>query len=214
MSAFMLKAEPREPGRPRATRREGFVPAILYGGNGGNVALRVRRSDVIRLLGQHGGRGLLQLDVDGKPQTVVIKEIQRDPVKGDVLHIDFYRVSMTEKVETTVPLRFEGEEAVAARGAVLQAQLREVEIACLPADLPEEIVVDVSTLEPGHALTVGQLQPPPGVEIRSDPEQVVATVVMPRAAEEAGEQEAAGAGEGEAAAAGGQGAPADEDQGG
>lgn len=213
MSAFVLKAEPREPGRPRATRREGFVPAVLYGGDGGNLTLKLPRSEVIRMMGQHGGRGLLQLNLGGKPHTVMIKEVQRDPARGDVLHIDFYRVSMTEKVQTTVPLRFEGEEAVTDTGAVIQLQLREVEIACLPRDLPQEIVVNVSGLRPGHALTVGDLQAPPGVQILNDPEQVIAAAVMPRAAETAGQQGAAGAGEGEAEAGEGEAAPADEDQG-
>ena len=191
MSTFVLKAARREPGRARAVRRAGFVPGIVYGGGEGNVAVQIAMSEIIRLFGQHGGRGLLQLEIEGKSETVMIEEVQRHPVRQDVLHLDFLRVRMSEKVQANVPLRLEGEEALARAGAVLQQQLREVEVSCLPADLPQEIVVDVSNLQPGAALTVGQLQAPAGVEILNEPEQVVAVAILPRAAQAAVDQEGA-----------------------
>lgn len=213
MSTFVLKAARREAGRPRAVRRSGFVPGIVYGGGGDNVAVQVAMPEVIRFFGQQGGRGILQLDIDGRPQTVMVKDVQRDPVRQDVLHIDFLRVSMTEKVQATVPLRLEGEEAVAKAGAVLQQPLREVDVACLPGDLPSELVVDVSKLEPGGTLTVGDLQVPAGVEVLTDADQVVAVALVPRGSQaaaaaeaeadaEAGEAAEEGAGEGEEAGAG------------
>ncbi|HEX6988273.1 MAG TPA: 50S ribosomal protein L25 [Bacillota bacterium] len=192
MSTFVVKAERREAGRPRATRRAGSVPAIVYGGGDENVAVQVSAQDVLHLFSRQGGRGLLELEIDGKPQTVMIKEVQRHPVRQDVLHIDFLRVRMTEKIQAAVPLRLEGEEAVTRAGAVLQQQLREIHVSCLPADLPAELVCDLSHLEPGATLTVGQLQVPAGVEILNDPDQVVAVALLPRGTQADADDEAAG----------------------
>src|SRR5690606_11248664 len=187
MSTYVLKAARRDVGRAGALRRGGFVPGIVYGGGGENVAVKMAAADVLRFFQQQGGRGILQLEIDGRPETVMVKEVQRHPVRLDVLHIDFQRVRMTEKVHASVPLRLEGEEALVKTGAVLQHALREVEVSCLPADLPSELVVDVSSLAPGASLTVGDLQAPPGVEILNDPDQVVAVAVAGRAARTAGQ---------------------------
>jgi len=146
MSTYVLKAARRETGRARALRRSGLVPAIVYGGDDENVAVQLPVPEVIRFFGQQGGRGIVQLDIEGKAQTVMVKDVQRHPVRQDVLHIDFLRVSMTEKVQATVPLRLEGEEAVAKTGAVLQQQLREAGDSCLPGDLPDELFADVTNL--------------------------------------------------------------------
>ena len=202
MSRFVLNAEPRVAGRARATRREGFIPAVVYGRGIESRPIRVARSEAERLLMQQGGRGLVDLKLDGKTEPVMIQEVQRDPVRGDILHMDFYRVSMNERVQTRVPLTLTGDEQISATGAVVQMQLHEIEVECLPADLPDGIVADVSGLEPGDVLTVAELEAPPGVTIVTDPEQVVAAVVLPRAAATAEETEATPDDEAAAAAGG------------
>lgn len=184
MSTPVLKVQPRKAGYARATRRQGFVPAVVYGAGDDPVALKLAQSDVFRLFAQQGGRGLIELKPEtGKSTTVMIRDVQRDPVRGDVLHIDFYRVNMAERIQTTVPLRLVGEDALGSSSAILQHQLREVEVSCLPGDIPEEIVIDVAGLEPGQAVTVEQLQAPQGVEILTSPQQVIASAVMPQAAD-------------------------------
>lgn len=204
MSRATLRAEIREAGHARALRRDGYVPAVLYGRDEPTVALKVRKTDVDRLLNYHGGHGLLDLDVDGVTKTVMVREIQRDPVRGDVLHMDFYRVSLRDRIQTSVPIHIVGEEAITKTGAVVQHQAREIEIECLPTDIPEHVVADVSNLGPGDVLTVGQLQMPEGVVALTDPDQVVVAVSVPRilraaVASAAGNEDESGASDGDEA---------------
>ncbi|MFS8513122.1 MAG: 50S ribosomal protein L25/general stress protein Ctc [Planifilum fulgidum] len=199
-----LTAEKRE-ARPRSTvtrlRRQGRIPGVLYGKNRDNRLLHVDQGELVRLLQQEGSSAVLQLQLEGETQAVIIQELQRDPVKGQILHVDFKAIRMDEPVEKEVPLKLEGEAPGEKAGGVLQQQLRYVEIRCLPSQLPGEISVDVSNLEIGDVLTLAEVPLPEGVELLSDPDQVVVSVVEPQlGAEEAageGTDETTGAGEGE-----------------
>ena len=199
-----LIAEKRE-ARPRSTvtrlRRKGRIPGVLYGKNRDNRLLHVDQGELVRLLQQEGSSAVLQLQLEGETQAVIIQELQRDPVKGQILHVDFKAIRMDEPVEKEVPLKLEGEAPGEKAGGVLQQQLRYVEIRCLPSQLPGEISVDVSNLEIGDVLTLAEVPLPEGVELLSDPDQVVVSVVEPQlGAEEAageGTDETTGAEEGE-----------------
>ncbi len=119
---------------------------------------------------QEGSSAVLQLQLEGETQAVIIQELQRDPVKGQILHVDFKAIRMDEPVEKEVPLKLEGEAPGEKAGGVLQQQLRYVEIRCLPSQLPGEISVDVSNLEIGDVLTLAEVPFPKGLSFSSDPE--------------------------------------------
>lgn len=195
MEQLQVTGRTREPGRPNALRVEGYVPAVLYGKNKETMTLAIDAPQVDKLMKQGGARHLLELEVEGlkEKKTVMIKEVQRDPVKGHVLHLDFYQVSLTDKIETEVPIHLVGEEAVRKSGAIIQHQLWAVEVSCLPTDIPDSIEASVEGLGPGDSITVGDLKAPENVEILNDPDEVVLSIVLPRAA---AAEEAEGAEEG------------------
>lgn len=207
-----LTAVDREPGHPGRTRRQGFVPAVLYGRNVESRPVQVDSHALDRFLASGGGRGIFPLSLEGekkarRSRNVLIKELQRDPFANKILHLDFYEVDMKERIASSVPLRIIGEEGPVAAGAIVQHQLREVEVECLPGDLPEVIEADVSGLSVGESLTVAGLKEPPGVTILNGPDDVIVSLVLPRAEalpeeEEVEEVPAAEAGEEGAEAAG------------
>lgn len=189
MSSAEIRASLREIANPREVRRQGRVPAVVYG-HGDHVALEVDAIALEKLAGSAQARGLIDLLVEGEssPDRVMLWDVQRDPVKGDVLHADFYRVSMTEKITATVRIHLVGEPDVGDTGAVVWHGLREMEVECLPGAIPEIIEVDISQLEPGDSLTVEDLEMPEGVEAVTDLGTVVVSLVIPREEEEPEEE--------------------------
>lgn len=174
-------------GASRSLRREGKVPAILYGKDMEPLLLTVLSKELSDLEHEQGIAGaLLKLKVDGKPYTAVVKEVARDPLTDEYLHVDFQKISMTEKISTFVPIVVKGEEACPGikLGGVLQHGINEVEIEALPRDIPEHLEVDISTLEIGDNIRVGDLTPPSGVEIISDENEIVLTILPPTMYEE------------------------------
>lgn len=178
-------------GAARKLRREGWVPGSLYGPTV-SKPVQVRRSDLERLLKTPGARTrLVRLVVQnggpaGQEYSVLIKEVQRDPVALELLHVDFYAVPMDRPVRAWVPVLLEGVEALEARGLVPAVGEREVEVECLPTAIPRYFSLNVAALEDGDSLTVADLQVPEGVEVLTEPETVLVTAVAAReAAEEA-----------------------------
>jgi large subunit ribosomal protein L25 len=206
-STTTLTATPREIEGSRANRRlrrAGRVPAVLYGGEGEPKHFSVDARELRQALLASGA--VIELDVGGETATAVVKEQQRDPVRGDMLHVDFVRVRMDVAIQAVVPLELVGaEDAPGVReGGVLEQQLREVNVEALPAEIPEAVRHDVSGLEMGATLHVSDLTAPEGVKILDDPETVVASVTLPRVEveePEGVETETEVVGEGEAAAA-------------
>ncbi len=184
MSTVDITAVKRELQNPREVRRAGRVPAVIYG-HGINQLLELDVIQLEKVISSGAGRGLLDLTVMGEdPAKVMLKEVQRHPVRGDLLHVDFYRVSMTEMITTPVSLRIMGEEGATAEGAVVQYQLRQVDVQCLPGSIPTHLDVDLTGRGPGDAFTVSELEAPEGVTIVTDPATVVASLVIPRMVEE------------------------------
>ncbi|NLG69068.1 MAG: 50S ribosomal protein L25 [Firmicutes bacterium] len=177
-------------GAARQLRRQGWVPGSLYGPSVSRT-VQVRRSELERLLKVPGARTrLVRLVVqDGQPAgesySVLIKEVQRDPVALDPLHVDFYAVPMDRPVRATVPVLLEGVETLERRGLVPAVGEREVEVECLPTAIPRYFTVDVAALEDGDSLTVADLQVPEGVQVLTDPETILVSAVATR--EQAGE---------------------------
>jgi len=179
-----LKVERREPEGSRAARRlrrAGNVPGVLYGGGEEALAFQVD-ARLLRHTLAHS-HAVLQLGVGGAKDTpVVIKEIARHPVSGEIVHIDLLRVRMDEKIHATVLVDLVGAELAPGvkEGGVLEQVTREVTIEALPGDIPDSIQHDASALESGATLTLSELTAPRGVVFVDDPETVVASITAPR----------------------------------
>ncbi|HHX42380.1 MAG TPA: 50S ribosomal protein L25 [Chloroflexi bacterium] len=183
-----LEAQPRDETKsPRALRRDGVVPGVLYGRRFEPTKLQFRERVVARVAGQAGFSQFVEVAIDGgERHDALFREIQRDPVTGRILHIDLYRVLADEKLRSTVPLLVIGEApAVEEGGGVLVQQLDHIDVECFPRDLPESIEVDISHLVdmPSH-IAVSDLIVPEGVDVLTDEEAVVVQVSVPRAAAE------------------------------
>ncbi|MGD9572074.1 MAG: 50S ribosomal protein L25/general stress protein Ctc [Thermoleophilia bacterium] len=205
MGHVSLTAQPRTEfgnGPTRRLRREGLVPGIVYQDGGPSLALTLPGHDLKRTLAE-GRTAVIDLVVgDSTAQPVLVKDWQLHPTRGDVMHVDFQQVDLTQEIEAPVPVSLVGNSVGVRDGGVLDQPLREVLVSALPDDLPDHIEVDVSELGIGDALTVADIVAPERVTITGEPETVVASVVAPTVEVETTDEEAVEA-EGEADAAGG-----------
>lgn len=199
MDIATLNAETRErvgKGGGRTLRRDGKIPAILYGSDIDNVLLSVNTHEFDRMFSDPKySRGLINLEVQGSSpgaRTVMIKEIQTDPVRGYFVHVDFYEVKMDQKISTTVGVTITGIAKGVETGGVLQLVRRELEVYCLPHNIPEQIVIDVAHLDMGESVHVEDIQLAGDVEIPHDTNFTVVTVVSPKMEGPAGGAGAAG----------------------
>ncbi len=173
-------------------RKAGTVPAVLYGHGMKSVSLAVAYSPFEKVYREAGGSSLIDIEVDnGKPVKALIQDVQRDPLSGKFLHVDFHAVRMTEKINTEVVLKFTGEsKAVKELGGILVKNLDEVKVSCLPSDLVHEIEIDISRLTTFEdQIRIRDLRVPTGIEIKEKPEEVVVLVQPPRTEEELKELE-------------------------
>lgn len=174
-------------GAARRTRARGGVPGVLYGGAGGSVPLLVERRAFEHLVhGRYGEHAVVQLEVAEEPALntpALLKSVQHDPVSGIIMHADFMRIRLDERIQTVTSIQLVGQARGVVDGGVLDQQMRELEIECLALETPERILADVSDLGIGHSLTVAQLVVPEGVTVLSDPNRPVATVHPPRVLE-------------------------------
>jgi large subunit ribosomal protein L25 len=174
-------------------RAKGLIPAVLYGPQFESIPLIVEWTLLRTALLQAGGSHLIQLKVDGEEHNALVRKVQREPLRGAVLHVDFYRVRMDVAIRTEVPVVLEGDEsAIETAGGVINHEITKVEVECLPGDLPEHVVVDVSTLmEVGDHILASALPQLPGVTYHIEPDQVVvSTTYLARIEEEEEEAEA------------------------
>jgi large subunit ribosomal protein L25 len=194
MDQIELKTEPRSLiGRHvKQLRAQGYVPAILYGRQVEATPIQIEDTLLHKVLAKAGGNTLIALQIGKKkPVLTLAREIQRDVLRHNILHVDFYQVVMTEKIAAEVPLVLSGiAPAVENVGGILVHGLNTVEVQCLPGDLPSSIEVDLSPLvDFNDTVTVADLPVPPSVTILSDPESVVARIEAPRLVEEEEEVE-------------------------
>lgn len=163
----------------------GRLPAVVYGVGHEAQAVSVDRHEFEQLL-HHGGltSSVVKLSIDGhKSVNVIVKSMQNDPLKGTVQHVDFWAINMRQTIATTVPIHFVGESAGVKTGGVIMHNLREVHTEALPANLPEYIEADITALEVGDSLHVSDLTVPEGVTITSPADEIVASVMAPKAEE-------------------------------
>jgi len=200
-----LAAQPRtEVGRSavRKLKARGAVPAVIYGAKDKAEPLQILRRDINALLSHASGENILvELEVGGKNRLALVQEVQHAPVGGEVMHVDFHAVSVDELIEAEVPIEPMGvADGVKNFGGLLEQSVRALEVECLPKDLPDKIIVDVSALNIGDSIHVRDIALPEGVRTKIQPELTVFSVLEP-AVEEAPAAEVAAA-EAAAAAAG------------
>ncbi len=186
MAEIVLNARPRtiKGKQVKALRRQGWIPAVLYGRHIQPITIQVEGKELQRVLAQaRGGTRLITLQVDGETHLALIREVQREPIRREILHVDFQAVEMTEKIRVEVPVVFVGASPAVERGeGILVHGLTHVEIECLPKDLIESITVDLSRLDRvDAAIYVRDLQVPPGITVVSDPDELIALVTAPAA---------------------------------
>ncbi len=168
-------------------RRRALVPGNVYGRGLENLMVTLAEKDVEKALA--AGANLIDLTVDGTAKPVIIKEVQKDPVKGSVYHVDFYEVSMDRAIETSVSIYILGDEDRVADGGVVNQMLRELLVSCLPNAIPDSIEVDISKLTIGDGFVVSELSVPEGVEVLTDANDMVVRVAAPQAEEEPEDEE-------------------------
>ncbi|MGM0594060.1 MAG: 50S ribosomal protein L25/general stress protein Ctc [Pseudomonadota bacterium] len=197
---FTITAEVRSDmgkGASRRLRRAGKFPAVIYGGDAEPMALSLDHDDMVHSLENEAFYShILSLDVDGKTEKAVLKDLQRHPSKPLLLHADFMRVSDKEKIKMHVPLHFINEESSPGvkKGGVVTHNMTEVEVQCLPKDLPEYLEVDMDGLEIEQILHLSDVKLPAGVELvellhGDDHDQAIAAIHKTRASKEADEDE-------------------------
>jgi large subunit ribosomal protein L25 len=199
---FSVEAEARETFGKNAARRlrqTGRIPAVVYGGGGPTLSVAVDPKAIMRILRSEAGHNaIFTLQIPGKaPARVMLREWQWEPINGSLLHVDMVRIARDEKLRVRVPIRVTGEpQGVKIQGGVFEFILREVEVECLPDNIPEHITVDVTELTIGRQLRVSDLPVSESVKVLAEPGRVVAHVVAPKAeaapAAEAVEAAAAG----------------------
>jgi large subunit ribosomal protein L25 len=190
MDQITVEAKPRDDrgkNAARRMRRQGHVPAVLYGGDGKSITLAVNTKQLAAIMRSESGHNtIFRVKLPTGDQAVMLKDWQVDPLLGSLLHVDLLRVAMDVRMHVMVPVHTFGEpQGVKLQGGIFEMVTREVEIECLPSDIPGEIRVDVSELMIGKQLRAGDL-PMDAAKIKlvTDPQRVVAHVVALRAEEE------------------------------
>lgn len=178
----------RGKGSARRLRQRGMAPGVVYGGGRDATSIAFDVAAFERLLEtSHGGVNTL-IDLEGDSpvagRTVIAKELQREPVRGKITHVDFIEVDLKAKIEIAVPIHLVGTAAGVVLGGVLDQQQREVVLLCMPDAIPDDIEVDVSGMELGDSLHIRDLAVPDGVEFHTDESLTVATVLVPRGLKE------------------------------
>jgi large subunit ribosomal protein L25 len=185
MEQIVIEAERRTAGGKNANRRlrkSGSIPAVLYGAGKEAVAVTVNPGAVQSILrSQSGQNTIFQMSVDGGEQSnAMVKDYQLDPVKGALIHTDFFEIAMDQLLELTVDIEIVGEaEGVKLAGGIMDMVTRSVEVQCLPSDIPESIKVDVSHLRINEYIRVKNLELNPRVKILTEPEVVLVTILPP-----------------------------------
>ncbi len=177
-----LAAEPRAlEGKSALTRlrREGKIPGVVYGKSMEATAIQLDGKTFDQYMKRHGASGIVDLQLTGDRAPAVIKEVQRDPISGRVLHLDLQRISMQDQITSAVPLALIGDtSAVTTLGGMIEQPLTELSVNCQADRLPEQITVDISGLLIGHTITVADLVLPDGVETAQSPDTVIAAATM------------------------------------
>ena len=169
-------------------RKQGLVPAVIYGKGIDAQPIQVEARSLAQFLRSGHVGVLVDLQIQGgndqRTETVMVRELQRDAITGQLLNVDFHRISLEEEVTTAVPIHLVGEPEATKRAGILEQLLREVQVTCLPTAIPDHLEVDISSLDIGDTVHADALQAPEGVTLQVDPEEPIAVMAAPRIAEE------------------------------
>jgi len=197
MSEMSIEVDKRErtgKGGNRQARMRGQIPAVVYGSGKESVPIQVNRKSFIEMMKEAGSENpilVLKLSDTGQERHAIVRDMQRDPVSRQVIHIDFQRIEMTDKVRVTVPVELVGTSyGVKTQGALIDFVVREVHIECLPGDIPKHLELDVTELHAGQHAEAKDLKLPQGVTLLDEPERVILSVVHARTEETAGAEQA------------------------
>lgn len=178
-------------GANKRLRRDGFLPGNIFGKGMDTVQVAVRRDEVMKGLAKHGKAAVFRLEVEGdKTYDVMVREIQNLPTKGGVQHVDFQRIILSEELKAEVPVKTVGTEFVETRHMYILHQIDVIPVRGLAKDLPEAVEIDVSHMQPGDTVTVGELKLPKGIVCDVDPESPVLSVKEAKKHDEAVEEAA------------------------
>jgi len=187
MEQVKLKAEIRTKlgkGEVKKLRKTGLIPAVCYGEGEKSIHLEVQLHDLHKALStSRGENAVINLKISGghiKDRTVIVKEVQYDPIRDTIHHIDFQHISLTEVIKVEIPIHAKGDSPGVKEGGVLEHLLWELEIECLPTQIPERIDVDISKLAIGDSIAVKDLILPPDVKVIQEPEELVIQVAAPK----------------------------------
>ena len=179
MNRYSIEVEKRDEtgkGVARKLRRNGLIPGVVYGHNREPQALTVDPND---LKGKINSNAIIDLNIDGEEETVMIKDFQKDVIKEDIIHVDFQQISMDETISITVPIKLVGDAPGVREGGVLQQLMRDVDIEVLPTNIPDEIELNIDELTLSDSLEVGDLDVPEDVNVLNSPDDVIVTIVAP-----------------------------------
>jgi large subunit ribosomal protein L25 len=188
MEKILLKADKRAEtgkGGARSLRRQDILPAVMYG-VGETIPIKLNRKEIQKLLYSGGGEhALITLELnEGGSKTsehpVLIKDYQREPVSEELLHVDFIEVSLKEKIRVTIPVVIIKEPAGIKMGGIMQHRVREIEVECLPTQIPDKIEIDAGPVEIGHSLHISDIPAMEGIKIVTDPSEVILSVTAPK----------------------------------
>jgi large subunit ribosomal protein L25 len=172
-------------GALKAMRREGQIPAIVYGKSQSNLNIKVATRDFLALMKESSSEHVLvDLDIEGDKKLAMVQQVQHDPLTSGIVHVDFHAVSATETMHALVPVETVGECPGAKAGGLVEILVHEVAVSCLPKDLPDKIVIDLSQVELGESVHIGEIKWPEGVAPDMDSGVVVVLVAEPRTAVE------------------------------
>ncbi|MGM9923000.1 MAG: 50S ribosomal protein L25/general stress protein Ctc [Bacillus sp. (in: firmicutes)] len=171
-------------------RNHGGIPAVLYGNSIENKAIEVDVKDLRKMLAQVGMNGVIQLEINGQKENVMMKEYQYDSLNSKYIHADFQAIDLSEEISADVQLKLTGEAQGTKEGGILQQVLYEVTVTAKPGDLPESIEVDIAGLQIGDTITIADIRSNTSVEINQEDEEVIASVLAPRLEEESEAEEA------------------------
>ena len=197
MSEMTIQVEKRErtgKGGSRESRRKGMIPGVVYGAGKDSVPIQLDRKSFLELMKKSDSENpifLLKLSDSGQERHAILRDLQKDPVSRMVIHLDFQRIEMNQKVHVTVTVELMGTAVgVKTEGGLLEFTTRELKVECLPADIPKHIEVDITNLHVGQHIEAGAVKLPDGVTLFDDPEKVIVTLGHMRTEETSAEDRA------------------------
>ena len=172
-------------------RDKGKIPAVVYGKGIDSQAVELNVKDLEAALRKKGRNALIDLVIEGGEKetkhVVIVKEIQKEPITGKILHVDLCKVSLKDKMHTAVSVTLKGEPMGLKNGGIIQTGPRTIEVECIPSKIPDTIAIDVSSLEIGDHLTVADIPESPDYKILTEPDTTLVTIIAPRAVEQPAE---------------------------